>query len=137
MPKMDPSESILTIDNFFVVHIFMGPQKGCISWVECSVIILLRDHSSGQVTYNMMPLKRGRALFTSFVFCNNKGSYSLRLNMRIYICIHSSIYSLRLNTRIYICIHSSIFYFLELAVMINLHKYEYWTSLVIKWSTSV
>ena len=52
-----------------------------------------------------MPLKCGRALFTSFTFCNNIGSYSLRL-----------------NTRIYICIHSSIFYLLELAVMINLHK---------------
>ena len=47
----------------------------------------------------------GPALFTSFAFCNNTGSYSLRL-----------------NTRIYICIHSSIFYLLELAVMINLHN---------------
>ena len=48
---------------------------------------------------------RARALITSLAFCNNNISYSLRL-----------------NTRIYICIHSSIFYLLELAVMINLHN---------------
>ena len=60
---------------------------------------------SGQFTYNKTPPKPGRALFTSFTFCKITSSYSLRLNKRIYICIHSSI-----------------FYLLELAFMTNLHN---------------
>ena len=51
-------------------------------------------------------LRVGVFCFTSFTFCNNNGSCSLRSNERIYICIHSSV-----------------FYLIELAVMINLHKW--------------
>ena len=87
---------LIWIAGFVVFGFRMASKTCCYQTIQ-----------SGQVTYNKMPLKCGRALFTSFTFCNNIGSYSLRL-----------------NTRIYICIHSSIFYLLELAVMINLHKYR-------------
>ena len=35
--------------------------------------------------------KAGVLCFTSYTFCNNNGSCSLRLNEKIYICIHSSV----------------------------------------------
>ena len=58
-------------------------------------------------------LKAGVLCFTSYTFCNNNGSCSLRLNERIYICIHLFV-----------------FYLLELAVMINLHK---WCQATVAW----
>ena len=61
---------------------------------------------SGRVTHCKAAAKAGVLCFTSFTFCNNNISCSLRLNERIYNRIHSSV-----------------FYSLELAVMINLHKY--------------
>ena len=44
-----------------------------------------RPFSLVKVTYNKTPLKCRRGLFTTFTFCNNMGSYSLRLNTRIHM----------------------------------------------------
>ena len=51
-----------------------------VGYLSCYETIL-----SGRVMYNKMPLKCGRALFTSFTFCNITGSCSLRLIKRIYM----------------------------------------------------
>ena len=87
---------------------------------NCTVLycICYKTIRSGQVTHWKDAAKAGVLCFTSVTFCNNNGSCSLRLNERIYICIHSSV-----------------FYLIELAVIINLHNIVLYKSYgTIQWS---